>query len=247
MINYTDQLTLLMRDIVARVEAILAKHQLKAMAIVITHAHVDHVAGAARAKEAFDLARQRNSLEGLAEIRDKLLATSYGAPSLITLGMGALDRGHYLEALDFQKEIVKIQTIFGGKNPHPNWLVGGVPCPINVHDTGAVRRRHRVGQDGAEREQSFAALFDRRVPGKAEVRLVAARLLERPLTLPDRRRERPLVPCGRIFPSAAGSGARRLCAGANACRWCAGRRPACDTGRHCACLSPDLWKRPWAG
>jgi len=46
--------------------------------------------------------------------------------------------GHYLEALDFQKEIVKIQTIFGGKNPHPNWLVGGVPASINVDRTGAV-------------------------------------------------------------------------------------------------------------
>ncbi len=45
---------------------------------------------------------------------------------------------HYLEALDFQKDIVKIHTVFGGKNPHPNWLVGGVPCPINVADTGAV-------------------------------------------------------------------------------------------------------------
>jgi hydrogenase large subunit len=45
---------------------------------------------------------------------------------------------HYLEALDFQKEIVKIHTIFGGKNPHPNWLVGGVPCPINVDGVGAV-------------------------------------------------------------------------------------------------------------
>ncbi len=45
---------------------------------------------------------------------------------------------HYLEALDFQKEIVKIHTIYGGKNPHPNWLVGGVACAINVHDTGAV-------------------------------------------------------------------------------------------------------------
>jgi hydrogenase large subunit len=39
---------------------------------------------------------------------------------------------HYLEALDFQKEIVKIHTIYGGKNPHPNWLVGGVPCAINM-------------------------------------------------------------------------------------------------------------------
>jgi hydrogenase large subunit len=46
--------------------------------------------------------------------------------------------GHYLEALDFQKEIVKIQTIFGGKNPHPNWLVGGVPASINVDGVGAV-------------------------------------------------------------------------------------------------------------
>jgi hydrogenase large subunit len=45
---------------------------------------------------------------------------------------------HYLQALDFQKEIVKIHTIYGGKNPHPNWLVGGVPCAINVDDTGAV-------------------------------------------------------------------------------------------------------------
>lgn len=44
---------------------------------------------------------------------------------------------HYLEALDFQKEIVKIHTVFGGKNPHPNWLVGGVPCPINLNDVGA--------------------------------------------------------------------------------------------------------------
>ena len=45
---------------------------------------------------------------------------------------------HYLEALDFQKEIVKIHTVFGGKNPHPNWLVGGAACSINVDEIGAV-------------------------------------------------------------------------------------------------------------
>jgi hydrogenase large subunit len=45
---------------------------------------------------------------------------------------------HYLEALDFQKEIVKIHAVFGGKNPHPNWLVGGMACAINVDDIGAV-------------------------------------------------------------------------------------------------------------
>jgi hydrogenase large subunit len=45
---------------------------------------------------------------------------------------------HYLEALDFQKEIVKIHTIFGGRNPHPNWLVGGMPCSININETGST-------------------------------------------------------------------------------------------------------------
>jgi hydrogenase large subunit len=39
---------------------------------------------------------------------------------------------HYLEALDLQKEFVKLHTVFGGKNPHPNYLVGGVPCAINM-------------------------------------------------------------------------------------------------------------------
>jgi hydrogenase large subunit len=37
---------------------------------------------------------------------------------------------HYLEALQWQKEIVKIQALFGGKNPHPNYLVGGMACTL---------------------------------------------------------------------------------------------------------------------
>jgi hydrogenase large subunit len=45
---------------------------------------------------------------------------------------------HYLEALDWQKEIVKIHTIFGGKNPHPNYLVGGVPCSLNPDEVNAL-------------------------------------------------------------------------------------------------------------
>lgn len=39
---------------------------------------------------------------------------------------------HYLEALDFQREIMQVRTVFGGKDVHPNWLVGGVPCAINI-------------------------------------------------------------------------------------------------------------------
>ena len=45
---------------------------------------------------------------------------------------------HYIEALDWQKEIVKIHTIFGGKNPHPNYLVGGAPCSLNLDDANAI-------------------------------------------------------------------------------------------------------------
>ncbi|EJW11480.1 Uptake hydrogenase large subunit [Rhodovulum sp. PH10] len=64
---------------------------------------------------------------------------------------------HYLEALDFQKEIVKIHTIYGGKNPHPNWLVGGVPCAINLDGTGAV------GAVNMERLNLVSSIIDQSV------------------------------------------------------------------------------------
>ncbi len=64
---------------------------------------------------------------------------------------------HYLEALDFQKEIVKIHTIFGGKNPHPNWLVGGMPCAINMDGTGAV------GAINMERLNLVKSIIDRTI------------------------------------------------------------------------------------
>lgn len=64
---------------------------------------------------------------------------------------------HYLEALDFQKEIVKIHTVFGGKNPHPNWLVGGMPCAINLDDVGAV------GAINMERLNLVSQIIDRTI------------------------------------------------------------------------------------
>ncbi|MFC2969641.1 nickel-dependent hydrogenase large subunit [Acidimangrovimonas pyrenivorans] len=45
---------------------------------------------------------------------------------------------HYLEALAWQREVVQIHTIFGGKNPHPNFLVGGAPSPISVDSSEGV-------------------------------------------------------------------------------------------------------------
>jgi len=59
---------------------------------------------------------------------------SYKLPAEVNL----LAVTHYLEALEWQREIVKIHTIFGGKNPHPNYLVGGMPCSINPDEVNAI-------------------------------------------------------------------------------------------------------------
>jgi hydrogenase large subunit len=64
---------------------------------------------------------------------------------------------HYLEALDFQKEIMKIRTVFGGKDPHPNWLVGGVPCAINIDGVGAN------GALNMERLNLVSSIIDRTI------------------------------------------------------------------------------------
>ena len=45
---------------------------------------------------------------------------------------------HYLDALQWQREVSKLHAIFGGKNPHPNFLVGGVPCAIDLDSDSAI-------------------------------------------------------------------------------------------------------------
>lgn len=45
---------------------------------------------------------------------------------------------HYLDALAWQRDVAKLHTIFGGKSPHPNFLVGGVPCPIDLNSDSAI-------------------------------------------------------------------------------------------------------------
>ncbi len=45
---------------------------------------------------------------------------------------------HYLEALAWQRDVVQLHTVFGGKNPHPNFLVGGAPSPVSSATGGAA-------------------------------------------------------------------------------------------------------------
>ncbi len=44
---------------------------------------------------------------------------------------------HYLEMLDKQRELVTPHVVFGGKNPHPHYIVGGMPCSISLEDGNA--------------------------------------------------------------------------------------------------------------
>ena len=58
---------------------------------------------------------------------------------------------HYLEALAWQRDVVALHTIFGGKNPHPNFVVGGAPIAISIypeHQGHGKGPHYRGGQGG---------------------------------------------------------------------------------------------------
>lgn len=76
---------------------------------------------------------------------------AYKLPAEINL----IGLAHYLEALEWQKEIVKIHAIFGGKNPHPNYLVGGMACSISKDDISGINAErlalvHQLLKQGKE-------------------------------------------------------------------------------------------------
>jgi hydrogenase large subunit len=64
---------------------------------------------------------------------------------------------HYLEALDFQKEIVKIHTVYGGKNPiRTGWSAA---CPAPSTSTRSVA----VGAVNMERLNLVSGVIDRTI------------------------------------------------------------------------------------
>jgi hydrogenase large subunit len=48
---------------------------------------------------------------------------------------------HYLDALEWQRDVARLHAIFGGKNPHPNFVVGGVPSPIDLNSDSAINTK----------------------------------------------------------------------------------------------------------
>ncbi|HEY6925220.1 MAG TPA: nickel-dependent hydrogenase large subunit [Steroidobacteraceae bacterium] len=66
---------------------------------------------------------------------------------------------HYLEALSWQRDVAELHAIFGGKNPHPHFLVGGAPNPIDLASDSAINAK-RLSQvlDIIRRMQEFVDL-----------------------------------------------------------------------------------------
>ncbi|WP_371375831.1 nickel-dependent hydrogenase large subunit [Sporomusa aerivorans] len=51
---------------------------------------------------------------------------------------------HYLATLDAQRDIMVPHIVFGGKNPHPHYAVGGMPCAISMNDMNAPVNSNRL-------------------------------------------------------------------------------------------------------
>lgn len=64
---------------------------------------------------------------------------------------------HYLDALEWQREIVRIHAILGGKNPHPQtYLVGGMAIPVDPNSQAALNmERLDLQRSLLERAQTF--------------------------------------------------------------------------------------------
>jgi len=77
---------------------------------------------------------------------------AYKLPPAVNL----LAVAHYLEALDWQRDVIRLHTIFGGKNPHPNFLVGGMASAINLDDTATINAERLTDiYDMIQRAQRF--------------------------------------------------------------------------------------------
>jgi hydrogenase large subunit len=52
---------------------------------------------------------------------------------------------HYLEALEFQREFIRIHAVLGGKNPHlQTYLVGGMAAVVDPNEPGATVNDERI-------------------------------------------------------------------------------------------------------
>ncbi|MDR0431896.1 MAG: nickel-dependent hydrogenase large subunit [Bifidobacteriaceae bacterium] len=145
-------------------DMVLASQEVQDHVIHFYHLHAldfVNVAAAAGADPAaaVDFARQigstwrGNTIERMTEVRDTVEAiVSSGQLSIFTGGYwdhpdyrlppeaNLMAVAHYLDALEFQRSMIRIGTVFGGKNPHPNFLVGGMACTIDQERSESINQ-----------------------------------------------------------------------------------------------------------
>jgi Ni,Fe-hydrogenase I large subunit len=100
----------------------------------------------------------KSGVEYFSSVRDRLKALAdSGQLSLFSSGYwghpayklppeaNLMAVAHYIEALEWQREVVRIHAILGGKNPHPQtYLVGGMATAIDPNEPGAPINTERV-------------------------------------------------------------------------------------------------------
>ena len=135
--------------------------------------------------------RRANSVKKLVESGQLgIFANAYWGDSVYALPPEAnlMAVAHYLDALAWQRQVAELHAIFGGENPHPNFLVGGMPwrsvfTPERGTGTTAV---NAVGlqQVAADHRANAQVSWIKSTPGYAGDRLLLKGLVR------DRRRHR---------------------------------------------------------
>ena len=93
-----------------------------------------------------------NTVQRMTEVKERLQAFVaggrlgpftngyWGHPAMkLPPAVNLLAVAHYLDALDWQRDMIKVHAILGGKNPHPQtYLVGGVAVPIDPNSHASL-------------------------------------------------------------------------------------------------------------
>ncbi len=109
----------------------------------------------------------RARMQGLADAGQlSLFGNGYwGHPAYrLTPEENLLAVAHYLEALEWQRDVIRIHAVLGGKNPHPQtFLVGGMAAPLDPSSPQAINPerigflRERLAHDADVRRAGLPA------------------------------------------------------------------------------------------
>ncbi len=108
--------------------------------------HLPYMSGAADFK-----AVQDRLIKFVKEGRLGIFGNGYwGNPNYkLTPEQNLVGVAHYLKALDIQRDLAKMQAIFGGKNPHPQSIVvGGVTCVQDIKNPARIALFKQLLKEG---------------------------------------------------------------------------------------------------